>query len=101
MQIIGDVALTGLDAGNQLFFTAEGATTGIGAIEVDAANASISLTDANGALTGQVNFEADEVFIATPQAIADVRAENSVLEMGLRLGENDGVVRNGSPTLSV
>ncbi len=95
MQIIGDVALTGLGAGNQLFFTAEGVTTGVGAIEVDAANASISLTDANGALTGQVNFEADEVFIATPQAIADVRAENSVLEMGLRLGENDGVVRNG------
>jgi filamentous hemagglutinin family protein len=95
MQIIGDVALTGLGAGNQLFFTAEGATTGVGAIEVDAANASISLTDANGALAGQVNFEADEVFIATPQASADVRAESSVLEIGLRLGENDGVVRNG------
>jgi filamentous hemagglutinin family protein len=95
MQIIGDVALTGLGAGNQLFFTAEGATTGVGAIEVDAANASISLTDANGALAGQVNFEADEVFIATPQAIADVRAESSLLAMGLRLGENDGIVRNG------
>ncbi|HKX23233.1 MAG TPA: hypothetical protein VJM81_08175, partial [Rhizorhapis sp.] len=93
IQIVGDVALTGLGAENQLFFTASG-TTGPGAIEVDAENASIRLSDSNGGIIGRVNFEAAEVFMATADAISDVRAAQDTDAISARLALNDVVVRD-------
>lgn len=93
IDIIGDVALTELGSGNQLFFFSEGAV-GRATIAVDAATASISLDDGNGALIGQLNFDAGEVFVATQSAIADVQAASDTDAITERLALNDGVARN-------
>jgi hypothetical protein len=93
IDIIGDVVLTELGSGNQLFFTAEGAV-GRATIAVDAATASISLDDGNGALIGRLNFDAGELFVATPSAIADVQAATDTDAITARLALNDGLARN-------
>ncbi|MCF8706888.1 beta strand repeat-containing protein [Rhizorhapis sp. SPR117] len=92
ISVLGDVALTGLGAGNQLFLNAANA------IMVDAANASISLSDGSGGLIGQLNFDANEVFIATASAIADVQGA-TMPGATTRLAQNDGINRN-TPVIS-
>ncbi|MDZ3832753.1 MAG: hypothetical protein U0S50_13200 [Sphingopyxis sp.] len=85
-RVIGDVRLTGITSGNSF------AISGNEAVEVILGDGSIRMTDASGAIAGQLNLAGQRVSIATLAAIADVAAATSTNAIETRLAQNDGVV---------
>ncbi|GLV30616.1 hypothetical protein TomTYG75_31310 [Sphingobium sp. TomTYG75] len=85
LRVQGAVAMTGRTGDGGLTLTAGDA------LEVIAGLGSIAISDGNGGLGGVLTLDAPSIYVATAEAIADVRAADSVTARDLRLGQNDGL----------
>ena len=85
LRVQGAVAMTGRTEFGGLTLTAGEA------LEVIAGLGSISISDNNGVLGGVLTLEAPSIYAATAEAIADVRAADSLTARELRLAQNDGL----------
>lgn len=85
LRVQGAVAVTGRTGVGGLTLTAGEA------LEVIAGLGSISVSDGNGGLGGVLTLEAPSIYAATAEAIADVRAADSLTARELRLAQNDGL----------
>ena len=85
LRVQGAVAMTGRTGVGGLTLTAGEA------LEVIAGLGSISISDSNGVLGGVLTLEAPSIYAATAEAIADVRAADSLTARELRLAQNDGL----------
>lgn len=85
LRVQGAVAMTGRTGTGGLTLTAGDA------LEVIAGLASIAVSDGNGGLGGVLTLEAPSIYAATAEAIADVRAADSLAARELRLAQNDGL----------
>ena len=85
LRVQGAVAMTGRTGDGGLTLTAGDA------LEVIAGLGSISVSDGNGGLGGVLTLDAPSIYVATAEAIADVRAADSLTARDLRLARNDGL----------
>ena len=85
LRVQGAVAMTGRTGTGGLTLTAGEA------LEVIAGLGSIAISDGVGGLGGTLTLEAPTIYVATAEAIADVRAATSVTARELRLARNDGL----------
>ena len=85
LRVQGAVAMTGRTGAGGLTLTAGDA------LEVIAGLGSITISDGNGGLGGVLTLDAPSIYVATAEAIADVRAADTVTARDLRLAQNDGL----------
>lgn len=86
MRVLGNVRLTGLSDSNALNLVANDA------LEVILGQGTVRLLGANDAPGGILRMVSDDVIVATPAAITDVRNANSIDAISARLAQNDGIV---------
>ncbi|WP_449469538.1 beta strand repeat-containing protein [Sphingobium chungangianum] len=85
LRVQGAVAMTGRTGDGGLTLTAGDA------LEVIAGLGSVAISDGNGGLGGVLTLDAPSIYVATAEAIADVRAADSLTARDLRLAQNDGL----------
>ncbi|QPI74705.1 histidine kinase [Sphingobium sp. Cam5-1] len=85
LRVQGAVAMTGRTGVGGLTLTAGDA------LEVIAGLGSVAISDGNGGLGGVLTLDAPSIYVATAEAIADVRAADSLTARDLRLAQNDGL----------
>ncbi|MEQ1509995.1 MAG: DUF4097 family beta strand repeat-containing protein, partial [Sphingopyxis sp.] len=85
-RVIGAAQLTNMTSSNGFAITADQG------IEVILGQGSIRLTGAgSGALAGVLTLKADDIAVATSNAISDIAAAPDIAAINTRLGRNDGI----------